>query len=353
MVDRETQNRILVIHPGALGDVLLALPAVRALRTAFYDCEIGLLAGRAMAYLLHTCKEVDAAFSLESQALAGLIAGSESMEPGIRRWTTKCALVVAWMNDSDQRLSAALRGIGIPRVIVRSPSICSKAHQTDRFLETIQSVVQSQVVCQKLHLPADVIEQTKSRLVRMGVVEDKPLVLLHPGSGSRHKCSNPSLLSRVAEWCLKKGLTPLVVGGPADEEQVENLLAVCVQRPMILRGLDLLSMAGVLVHGVVFIGHDSGLTHLAAALHIPTLALFGPTKPERWAPWGPYVTVLTGETCRCKEWAEVQQCHEKPCLQIPVEQVIRTCWRMIHSSLESLSSCSQEGVVLESRAAFL
>jgi len=331
VVNSESQDTVLIIHPGTLGDVLLALSAIRALRAAFYDHEIGLIAGTEPARVLHACKEIDASFSLESQALTGLLAGSESITPVIRSWLDRCGLVIGWMSDPNQRLSVVLHDIGVPRVIIRSPSICSATHQGDRFLETIQSVVQSQADSRKLRLPDGIIEQAKSRLVRMGIAENQPLMLLHPGSGSRHKCSDPSLFGRIVEWCGQRGITPLVVGGPADDEMMGKLLTACVQRPLVLQHLDLLSIAGVLVHSALFIGHDSGLTHLAAALRVPTIALFGPTNPQRWAPRGSNAMILTGKACRCEGWSVVQLCREKPCLQIPIEQVISTCSAVLES----------------------
>jgi ADP-heptose:LPS heptosyltransferase len=84
-------------------------------------------------------------------------------------------------------------------------------------------------------------------------------------------------------------------------------------------------VAGILAHIDLFVGHDSGLTHLAAALHLSTVALFGPTDPRRWAPRGPQVTVLTGDGCRCQGWDAIEACLDKPCLQIPAEKLIQAC----------------------------
>jgi hypothetical protein len=81
-------------------------------------------------------------------------------------------------------------------------------------------------------------------------------------------------------------------------------------------------MAGVLAHAALFVGHDSGLAHVAAALHRPTIVLFGPTEPGRWAPSGSHVEVLRGEPCRCLGWEMVRTCQAKPCLQIPAERLL-------------------------------
>jgi len=90
----------------------------------------------------------------------------------------------------------------------------------------------------------------------------------------------------------REGMQPVVIEGPADQESVCNLLKKVAPAAVVLRGLDLTTLAGALSHAAKFIGHDSGVTHLAARLGVQTIALFGPTNPDRWAPLGKHVTVI-------------------------------------------------------------
>src|SRR2546427_10194085 len=101
---------IFVVHPGALGDVLLALPAIRALRTLFPTHQLGLVAGAAVSGLLQVCGEVDAVFSLEAGALAGLLAGLPWVGPAVREWLGRCDLAGCWMAGPEERTSSALSG---------------------------------------------------------------------------------------------------------------------------------------------------------------------------------------------------------------------------------------------------
>ncbi len=93
----------------------------------------------------------------------------------------------------------------------------------------------------------------------------------------------------------------------------------------VLKDLPLRLAAGVIAEADLYVGHDSGLTHLAAALAVPTVALFGPTDVARWAPRGQKVIPLRGMTCACDEWEMVQACRDKPCLRIPVHALIEAC----------------------------
>ncbi len=77
-------------------------------------------------------------------------------------------------------------------------------------------------------------------------------------------------------------MMPVLIGGPADDDALSRVADLCKGVPPVLQGEDLVSIAGALAHASLFVGYDSGLTHLAARLHRPTVALFGPTDPRRW-----------------------------------------------------------------------
>jgi ADP-heptose:LPS heptosyltransferase len=89
-----------------------------------------------------------------------------------------------------------------------------------------------------------------------------------------------------------EGILPIVIEGPADHEAVCCLLQKLSFAAIVLRDLDLQTLAGVLSHAEKFVGHDSGVTHLAGLLGVRTVAFFGPTDPDRWAPLGSHVTVF-------------------------------------------------------------
>jgi ADP-heptose:LPS heptosyltransferase len=127
------------------------------------------------------------------------------------------------------------------------------------------------------------------------------------------------------EQLRESGALPLVLEGPADHESVTSLLAHCSVRPIVLRGLELCALAGSLAHMRLFIGLDSGMTHLSALLGLQTVGLFGPTDPGRWAPRGPHVTVVRGAPCTCRSWNAVTQCIEKPCLQLSAKEIAAAC----------------------------
>lgn len=334
------RRSLLLIHPGALGDVLLALSAIRAIREAFPTHECGLIAGEQVGRLLFACGEVDRLFPLEQGSLAGLLAGTASVASGLRSWLDKADVVIGWMKDAEGSLAATLYALGAGRVIIRSPfdAGCTNLHQADRHLEIVASTVGEERTARPLRLPEAILQVATASLAEAGVRKDHMLVVVHPGSGSPHKCCEPGWFVKLVAQLQALGAVPLLLAGPADTEQVHAVQRSCVAPPLVFEGQELISVAGLMAQVALYVGHDSGITHLAACLDVPTIALFGPTDPERWAPRGGHVEILSGAPCRCNEWNRVQACTEKRCLQVPIERVIEGCLRKLRARAKSTSA---------------
>jgi len=130
-------------------------------------------------------------------------------------------------------------------------------------------------------------------LDRHGVEPMRPLAVLHPGSGGMSKMWPAENFCGLAEALASEGLQTVFLIGPAERDRLD---AACLRRfagsGVCLDGLDLSQVLQVLTCADVFCGNDSGVTHLAAALGCPTLALFGPTNPQVYRPCGPRVEVV-------------------------------------------------------------
>src|SRR5437879_660409 len=104
---------LLIVHPGTLGDVLLALPAVHALRDAYPSHSIGLLAAQGIGRLLEACGEVHAGFPIEGAALTNLLMGSQVCRGNLERWLKRCDVAVCWLHDPDRHVASALSSFGV------------------------------------------------------------------------------------------------------------------------------------------------------------------------------------------------------------------------------------------------
>jgi ADP-heptose:LPS heptosyltransferase len=282
--------------------------------------------GRA-ARLLIACGIIDEWVPVQGLVCAGLFAGIEQPTGQRQQWLERCDLAVGWVKDPDGKLTETLKAIGAREVIVTSPfsSMIQARHQRDRFLEAINEVPSDREQDVLLAVTEPVYQLGRAFLEEQGIKIGEPLVVIHPGSGSAHKCVAPEILAAVVSAVQNCGAIPVILEGPADRKPVEYLLPFCVNQPIVLKGLDIMTAAGVLAHADLFVGQDSGVTHLAGLMGLRTIALFGPTDPDRWAPRGTHVTVLQGSPCRCRSWDEVSRCKEKPCLEISKDDLVALC----------------------------
>lgn len=183
---------------------------------------------------------------------------------------------------------------------------------------------------------------------RQNELEEKRILALVPGSGAKEKNWPLRFYQVVAEWWEKKlGGKTLVVLGPVEEEREEEALW---SNALVVRGLDLGKLAPLLARCHLYIGNDSGVTHLAAALGVETIALFGPTDPSQWAPLGERVTVITRRVS-CSPCADSvrKQCSHRECLTglspsdvlIRIEEVLKVVSRGFdRASLLDKGGCS-------------
>ncbi|MDP1948295.1 MAG: glycosyltransferase family 9 protein [Nitrospirota bacterium] len=316
---------IVMIHPGGLGDVFLAVPAMTRLRIRFPNHRLLLCAGDQVATLLQACMIIDDWTSVQGRACADLFAGSVTGQ--LQTWLEDCDLAIGWMEDADGRLSGALKAAGVREVIVRSPFslMIHATHQRDRFLEAINEIPYGGEGYAGLTVAEPLLSLGQACLDAAGLSSVQPFAVIHPGSGSAHKCVGPEILASVVAALQHSGTIPVILEGPADRAPVERLLQACLQPPVVLKGLDVLTVAVVLAHARFFLGQDSGVTHMAGLLGVRTVALFGPTEPARWAPRGAHVTIVQGQPCLCRSWGDVSRCEEQPCLRISQKDLVSLC----------------------------
>ena len=318
---------IMMIHPGGLGDGLLAVPAMIRLRTRFPNHRLLLCAEDQLAKLLLACRIIDAGTSVQGRACADLFTGADSATDHVQGWLEGCDLAIGWMQDLDGRLRETLKAAGVQEVIVKSPfsTTIQATHQRDRFLEAINETPSDDEGDVLLTVTEPLLHLGRACLETAGFVIGQPLVVIHPGSGSVHKCVAPETLASVVVALQVSGATPVVLEGPADREPVERLLQLCVNPPTVLRDLDILTVAGVLAQARLFVGQDSGVTHMAGLMGVCSIVLFGPTDPDRWAPRGTHVTVVQGAPCLCRSWGDISRCEKKPCLKMPQDHLVALC----------------------------
>jgi heptosyltransferase III len=269
---------VLVLRPGALGDTLLAVPALRALRAAWPRAAVTLAAQAAAARLLARVGEVAGGLPFDDPLLAWLWPD----RPPANVAVPDC--VVAWLTDADGRLQRRLHAAGVGRVVVAPARPAGDGRHAARHL--VESLGPLGLV------PAALDE----RPLAVAGVTPSDEVLVHPGSGARRKNWPAERFAATIARLRQADVAVRLIVGEADEEA-----AAAVERAL-GRGLPRLErpalerLAAALAGCRAYLGNDSGVSHLAGLVGARTLALFGPTPATVWRPLGPRVRVLPFDT---------------------------------------------------------
>ena len=283
-------KRLLIWHQGALGDLLLATPALAALSDHFPQARLTGLGHHERWGLLTGSLPLDEIWDSGQSQWAPLFSDG-SLPAGMAERLARFQLALIFGPRPPGALQSRLHEAGIPAV-----------HWLPSFPETGTVAVAD---LQARHLAAlglqyrpapfkleigDHPAEEQERLPGPG-----PWLALAPGSGQARKnwpLSSYYEVSRALAW--EFSLKVVWLAGPAEEAALPYLQALArAQGHILLANRPLSHVARVLSRCRLYLGNDSGLTHLAAAVFAPdVLALFGPTDPRVWAPLGPKVHAL-------------------------------------------------------------
>jgi heptosyltransferase-3 len=270
----------LAIHPGALGDVLLAVPALRALKTEHPAEPLVLGAQPRVGALLAALRIVDQAVPFDALRLDTLFVEDGAVTPSdaLRRGQR----VICWFGARDPVFTRRLRAL-LPGAIVASASGDGADPVWRHLLATVDAVPEgSPAPCDPL---PEARQAGRDALVRAGWRTGTRLVVAHPGAGGRGKRWSVEGFAQVlAPLCARPDLTVVLHEGPADADAAAALSARLGGDARLLRGLSLVELAGALAQAAAYLGNDSGVSHLAAAVGVPSVILFE-QRSLAWRPW--------------------------------------------------------------------
>ncbi|MEM8495997.1 MAG: glycosyltransferase family 9 protein, partial [Planctomycetota bacterium] len=256
---------VLIFHAGGLGDFLLTWPIAMALAR--------LRAQQRIVYVTHGAKgqlaeRVIGAEWDDAERWGGAFGGELSEELAKRVDMTAEAFTFGAAGALEKTL--ADRGVAVTTL----PNRPAGKHMTETYADALDEPIL-----------ADGVRQSIARIRNHGLQTTRPKqgpILLHTGSGGTDKCWP------VERWAELAGMlkNAELICGEAEADR-----GVVPDNATVLPTLDVLHEK--LRTATAYVGHDTGPTHLAAALGLPTLALFGPTNPAHWSPLGPSVKVVT------------------------------------------------------------
>jgi heptosyltransferase III len=252
----------LVYHAGALGDFITALPAVSCWRRA-HPGEKTILLGKP-SYAALCLPPFDEVWDAEARRFAGLFSGRGEV-PG----EVVSALVFA---REDTPLHKVLARSGVKEIVRQDPFPSSAIPIVDYHLSLFPETAADEERIPRIFIPSTAAVSAQ--------------IALHPGSGSEKKNWPFESYLELSRWFSEMGGKVAWVLGPAKD----SLELPSGQEQW--RSLSITELAARLARCRLFVGNDSGVTHLSAAAGCPTVALFGESDPRIWAPRGKHVSVI-------------------------------------------------------------
>jgi len=281
------KGRILVIRGGAIGDFIVTLPVLTALRQQFPDTHIEVLGYPRIAELALAGGLVDAVRSIESRAFAGFFARGGPLDKGMEDYFAGFSIIVSFLYDPDEFFQENVKRSS-------SAHFVAGPHRPDE--------TQAVHVCEALLKPLERFAIFGADAVPRLVFDEVPrrptsgrTVAAHPGSGSERK-NWPEWRWQefLVEFVKREDARLLLVGGEAESGKLQRLAKnLPPGRVELMENRPLPELAVRLRECDAFIGHDSGITHLAAALGLPGVVLWGESVATVWRPASPKMVLLT------------------------------------------------------------
>jgi ADP-heptose:LPS heptosyltransferase len=265
-------RKILVLRGGALGDFLVTLPALALLRRRWPAAHLTLVGNATAAALALDSGLLDRVHSQHEARWAALYADAP-LPPDFAAELSSFDLVLNFWPDPDQILARHFHGHPAP-IFLTSSALPTLSPAAAHYCEPLRTLGLTTVTFpHSLATPAP----------------GARLIAIHPGSGSAQKNWPLARWTELCAWLTREHRAELLlITGEADPAAATALARFGTpahQRP-------LRELVPLLSQCRFFLGHDSGISHLAAACGVPSLLLFGPTDPALWAPPGPHVHVL-------------------------------------------------------------
>lgn len=285
-------GKILVVRGGAIGDFILTLPVFAALREQFPNAHLEVLGYAHIAALAKAGGMVDAVRSIEARPLAGFFARNGTLEQSLQQFFAEFSIIISYLYDPDGIFQANVARCTKAQFIVgpHRPNDAGPLHATEILLKPLERLT---------IFAADSTPRLRIGNSQTTMISGTGRVCLaaHPGSGSDRKNWPEAKWSvLLSELLTTQNVDLLLVGGEAEEGRGERLAAqLPSDRVQLAQNLPLVDLAKRLSACAGFVGHDSGITHLAAALGLPVLALWGESSEAVWHPKGPRVTLVKEE----------------------------------------------------------
>lgn len=332
--DWASVKRVLIVRLRSIGDTVLATPSLFALKRFLPQAQVDILVEDWVAPLLSNHPHVDNVFILER---GGVVARTRvARELRAARYDVVYNLHGGTTATFLTRATGARHRVGFETYqyaklhtkLAPSPSLLwgqQKTHSVEQQLALLgwTGVPVSDRPRTRLGISAEAVEVVNQHLSAAGLA-DRKIALIHPAAAFETKRWATENFARVAEFLAERGLAPVAIAAPQEAQIVKELLSEASVKILSL-DLSLPEVTALASRSQLFVGNDSGIAHIAAAVGTPSVVIFGSSNVAHWRPWNRAAAQVVFEEMPC------QPCHGYFCekfsqpeciLRVPVNRVI-------------------------------
>jgi len=305
-------KKAVIIHQGALGDLINTAPAIQALKD---NCELLIGIGSERLKLLEYCGIIDKALVSDAIGFHSLFNENFAPSQNFREIFSNADLAISWLGRGSEIYRKNLKSLAKNIFIFQEqfPPTPGSEHITKILAKpVIDAGIEIKNFLPRLNHPTKIEELGPGYQT-----------LVHPGSGSLKKALPLAklfeLLDLLSEIFPSEKIS--LITGEVEKKMVFEIVKTCPEklkpRVQLIQDLPLIKLAEMIAQAKIYIGMDSGPTHLASALGIPTIAIFGPTDPGVWAPPQKWVKVIaTKYPCAPCTDNKRRECEDAKCMEL-------------------------------------
>ncbi|HMG75275.1 MAG TPA: lipopolysaccharide heptosyltransferase II [Pyrinomonadaceae bacterium] len=289
-------HRVVVRVPNWVGDAVMSVPALRELRRLLPEAQITLVSRSGAADIFIDAAFVDEVLIYDRAGLAST--GNQIREWRLRKFDLALlfqnafeAAAIAFLSGTPTRMGydTERRGLLLTHSLP-SPSWKNERHESFYYLHLVAKLEElisgsTSVENSEPRFDLDVSEDRKRKALRLlhehGAHIDAALTVLCPGSiNSRAKRWPAERYAKLADRLAESGADVVLIGSPTESDVSQEICKLAQRQPIVLTGKTTVAEAAAIISiADVLIANDTGPAHIGAALHTPTLVIFGPTNP--------------------------------------------------------------------------
>jgi heptosyltransferase III len=324
-IPRDQIRRILCIKPRGIGDIILSTIVLENLTAAFPHAVVDYLTERFAMDAVRNTPHVNNVLGMEKgQSLFSIVrcVRKENYDLVIDLWTNPRSAQITFLSGARYRAGYAYRGRKYAYNLLGTGERGSH-HSAEHNLELLEPLG-IPIISRRIHfstLPED--DQSAKAWLSTQFGNKAPIGISPTGGWESKRCS-PSTWITICRELGKRYHAPfLIVWGPGDEQQAAEIRDGLEQEITLAPPTSIGLMASFLKHCALVIANDSGPMHIATALGVPTIGLFGPTDPERHGPYGPNGGYVNNNNLHCIICNMLECPFGHECMmQLPVDAVL-------------------------------